>query len=58
MDDQDWLLGLVGLLLEHGSSWKVWVGLLVCVLVLVVWKAKKFRFLIELSTDDERTRDG
>lgn len=57
MSEQNWFLGLLGLLVEHGGSWKFWVGLAVCLLASVVWKVKKFRFLIELSTDDHRKRD-
>ncbi|MOA33227.1 hypothetical protein D3C78_1545060 [compost metagenome] len=57
VSEQSWVLELLGLLLEHGGSWRVWVGLAVCVLASVVWKAKKFRLLIELSTDDHRNRD-
>ncbi|ERX61236.1 hypothetical protein HWQ57_06215 [Pseudomonas aeruginosa] len=53
MGEHTWVLDLLRLLVEYGDSWKVWVGLAIVSLSIVIWRAKHFRFLIEVSKGDD-----
>ncbi|GEM_PF-4905153 len=37
---------------QHGGDWKVWAGLVLCLLAWGVRKAKRFRFLIEYTSKE------
>jgi len=39
-------------LFRHGSDWKVWVGVLLGAFVWGLWRAKRFRFLIEYKSKE------
>ncbi len=49
-----WFFALLDWLVERGASPSSWLVLLVCVVCVILWKAKRFKMLIEWSADDSK----
>lgn len=50
--DERWGAVAVDLLMKYGGSWKFWAFAACVGLLAVLWRAKRFRFLIEYNARD------